>query len=176
MTVDLSLTAENRLVQRSVREFASAEIEPHIRDWDAKHEVHREVLQRMGEAGFLGAPIPEQYGGSAFDYVSLGILCEEPDAYSDTLTAVVVPDGIDAGEVMRIAAERYGLALGVGLGKLRGRVFRIGHLGALGELEVLATIAGCELALAEAGVDVELGSGVAAAQRAYVPATVGARA
>jgi alkylation response protein AidB-like acyl-CoA dehydrogenase len=77
MPIDLSLTEENRLVQSTVRDFAAAEIEPHIREWDAKHEVHREVFARMGELGFLGAPIPAQYGGTGLDYVSLGIVCEE---------------------------------------------------------------------------------------------------
>ena len=75
--IDLSLTPENRLVQDSVREFTAVEIEPFIRDWDANGEVHREVFTRMGERGFLGAPIPEEYGGAGMDYLSLGILCEE---------------------------------------------------------------------------------------------------
>ena len=57
--------------------FAAKEIEPHIREWDSRHEVHPEVFARMGELGFLGAPIPEEYGGNGLDYVSLGILCEE---------------------------------------------------------------------------------------------------
>src|SRR5215210_5259161 len=77
MPIDFTLTNENRLVQSSVRDFAANEIEPHIREWDAKHEVHREVFSRMAELGFLGAPIPEEYGGPGLDYVSLGILCEE---------------------------------------------------------------------------------------------------
>ena len=77
MSIDLSLTDENKLVQSTARDFAKAEIEPYIREWDAKHEVHREVFARMGELGFLGAPIPAEYGGTGLDYVSLGILCEE---------------------------------------------------------------------------------------------------
>jgi glutaryl-CoA dehydrogenase (non-decarboxylating) len=77
MPIDLSLSDENRLVQDSVREFTAAEIAPHIAEWDRRHEVHREVFARMGELGFLGAPIPEPYGGAGMDYVSLGILCEE---------------------------------------------------------------------------------------------------
>jgi alkylation response protein AidB-like acyl-CoA dehydrogenase len=77
MPIDLSLTDENRLVQSTVRDFAINEIEPNIRDWDAKHEVHREVFARMGELGFMGAPIPTDYGGASLDYVSFGILCEE---------------------------------------------------------------------------------------------------
>ena len=77
MSIDLSLTDENKLVQSTARDFAKAEIEPYIREWDAQHEVHREVFARMGELGFLGAPIPAEFGGTGLDYVSLGILCEE---------------------------------------------------------------------------------------------------
>ena len=58
MGIDLSLTDENRLVQSTVRDFIEQEIEPNIREWDAKHEVHREVFDRMAELSFLGAPIP----------------------------------------------------------------------------------------------------------------------
>jgi glutaryl-CoA dehydrogenase (non-decarboxylating) len=87
--IDLSLTDENRLVQHTAREFAAAEILPHIGEWDARHEVHREVFARMGELGFLGAPIPEEYGGSGMDYVSLGILCEELER-ADTAFRVVM--------------------------------------------------------------------------------------
>jgi glutaryl-CoA dehydrogenase (non-decarboxylating) len=87
--IDLSLTDENRLVREAVRDFTSAEIEPHIREWDARHEVHREVITRMGELGFLGAPIPERYGGSGFDYVSLGLICEELER-ADTAFRVVM--------------------------------------------------------------------------------------
>jgi glutaryl-CoA dehydrogenase (non-decarboxylating) len=89
MPIDLSLSDENRLVQEAVREFTAAEINPHIREWDAGHEVHREVFARMGELGFLGAPIPEEYGGPGMDYVSLGILCEELER-ADTAFRVVM--------------------------------------------------------------------------------------
>jgi glutaryl-CoA dehydrogenase (non-decarboxylating) len=77
MPIDLALTQENRLVQDSARAFGEAEIAPHIREWDERHEVHPEVFARMGELGFLGAPIPAEYGGTGLDYVSLGIICEE---------------------------------------------------------------------------------------------------
>ena len=104
----------------------------------------------------------------------LEILCDDPRAYSDSLTAVVVPNGIDSEAVIRRARERFDLALGVGLGTLKGKIFRIGHLGALNELEVAATIAGTEMALAESGVDVELGSGVAAVERSFTATPVAA--
>lgn len=97
----------------------------------------------------------------------LRILCEDPREYSNTLTAVVVPDGFDADAVLRLAEERLHLSLGTGLGELRGRVFRIGHLGWLNELEVLATLAGVELALRLSGVPVPLGEGVRACQEFF---------
>ena len=68
--VDFTLTDENRLVQQSARAFAEAEILPYIREWDEKGEVHRELFEKMGEQGFLGAPIPEAYGGAGMDYIS----------------------------------------------------------------------------------------------------------
>jgi len=97
----------------------------------------------------------------------LEILCDRPDAYSDSLTAVVMPEGKDANAVIARARSRYGLALGVGLSQLRGRVFRIGHLGALNELEVLATLGGVEMALRDCGLSVGAGSGVAAAEECF---------
>ena len=69
--------------------------------------------------------------------------------------------------MIEVAARRWDLALGSGLARLNGKVFRIGHLGDLNPLMLLAALGGTELALREAGVDVTLGSGVAAAQRWY---------
>jgi alanine-glyoxylate transaminase/serine-glyoxylate transaminase/serine-pyruvate transaminase len=96
----------------------------------------------------------------------LDLLAGDPARASNSLTAVVV-DELDSHKVVKVAAERLNLALGVGLGQLRGRVFRIGHLGSLNELEVLATLAGTELALLYSGRAIELGVGVAAAQRFF---------
>jgi glutaryl-CoA dehydrogenase (non-decarboxylating) len=86
--VEFALSDENRLVQQSARAFAEAEILPHIREWDEKGEVHREVFTRMGAQGFLGAPIPDAYGGSGMDYISFAILCEELER-ADTAFRVV---------------------------------------------------------------------------------------
>jgi len=107
----------------------------------------------------------------------LSNLCENPEYYSNTLTAVVVPEGVDSDDVMRVARDRFGLALGVGLTRIKGKVFRIGHLGALNELEVLGTLGGVEMALVESGVQIELGSGTAAAQSLFTraPETAGRR-
>ncbi len=97
----------------------------------------------------------------------LELLCRDPAEYSNTLTAVVVPPGVDSDDVLCIAEEHFNLSLGTGLARLKGRVFRIGHLGWLNELEVLATIAGVELAMHRAGVPIHLGSGVTACQQLF---------
>jgi glutaryl-CoA dehydrogenase (non-decarboxylating) len=86
--IDFSLTDENKLVRETARSFVEAEILPHIRGWDANAEVHPEVFGKMGELGFLGAPIPEAYGGSGMDYISFAILCEELER-ADTAFRVV---------------------------------------------------------------------------------------
>lgn len=88
MTIDLEPSDENRLVRQSARAFAEAEILPHIREWDERGEAHPEVFARMAEQGFLGAPIPEAYGGSGMDYISFAILCEELER-ADTSFRVV---------------------------------------------------------------------------------------
>ncbi len=87
--IDLTLTPEQRLVRESARAFTTAEILPHIREWDERREVHREVFDRMGELGYLGAPVPEAYGGAGLDYVSFGLLCEELER-ADTAFRVIM--------------------------------------------------------------------------------------
>jgi len=86
--IDFTLTEENRLVRDAARAFVEAEILPNIREWDEKGEVHREIFAKMGELGFLGAPIPERYGGAGMDYVSFALLCEELER-ADTAFRVV---------------------------------------------------------------------------------------
>lgn len=94
----------------------------------------------------------------------MGICCRDPRWESDVVTAVVVPPQDDARRVIDIAFRRYDLALGAGLSRLAGRAFRIGHLGDLNELMLLGALAGVEMAMADAGIEVLPGSGVAAAQ------------
>src|SRR5512134_3938789 len=86
--VDFSLTDENKLVQHAARAFAEAEILPHIRDWDDGDGYPRDLFDKLAEQGFLGAPIPEAYGGSGMDYLSFAILCEELER-ADTSFRVV---------------------------------------------------------------------------------------
>ena len=97
-----------------------------------------------------------------------------PELQSDTVTAVVVPEGRDGTALVKHAAEVYGVAFGVGLGEVAGKVFRIGHLGMLTEVMVLSGLATAEMCMADLGWEVRLGSGVAAAQEYYRQTTGGA--
>jgi alanine-glyoxylate transaminase/serine-glyoxylate transaminase/serine-pyruvate transaminase len=89
----------------------------------------------------------------------LPIQCADPGVYSPVLTGVITPVGIDADAVRRLIHRRFDMSLGTGLGKLKGRMFRIGHLGDSNDLTLLATLAGCEMGLKLSGVKLA-GSGV----------------
>jgi alanine-glyoxylate transaminase/serine-glyoxylate transaminase/serine-pyruvate transaminase len=82
----------------------------------------------------------------------LEIVCEDPNEYSDTVTAVFTPPGHDADQLRKIILEKFDLSLGTGLAKLQGKVFRIGHLGSFNDLMLAGTLAGIEMGLALAGV------------------------
>jgi alanine-glyoxylate transaminase/serine-glyoxylate transaminase/serine-pyruvate transaminase len=92
----------------------------------------------------------------------LEVLCLDPREHSAALTAVLLPDGHDADEVRRVVLERFDMSLGAGLGKVAGRVFRIGHLGDFNDLMLAGTLAGVEMGLSLAGVPIER-AGVGAA-------------
>ena len=82
----------------------------------------------------------------------LEVLCQEPREYSSILTAVVMPDGHDADALRQVILNQYDMSLGAGLAKLKGRVFRIGHLGYFNDLMLLGTLGGVEMGLFAAGV------------------------
>jgi alanine-glyoxylate transaminase/serine-glyoxylate transaminase/serine-pyruvate transaminase len=97
----------------------------------------------------------------------LSLCAKEPRWYSDTVSAIMVPPGFNGAEVIDIAYRRYNLALGAGLARMSGKLFRIGHLGDLNELMLLGGIAGAEMAMRDAGIKVVPGSGVAAAEEYF---------
>jgi alanine-glyoxylate transaminase/serine-glyoxylate transaminase/serine-pyruvate transaminase len=102
----------------------------------------------------------------------LPIQCAEADVYSPVLTGVIMPNGTDADAVRRLIYDRFDMSLGTGLGKLKGRMFRIGHLGDSNDLTLLGTVAGCEMGLKLSGVKLA-GSGIQAAMEHFAshPAT-----
>jgi alanine-glyoxylate transaminase/serine-glyoxylate transaminase/serine-pyruvate transaminase len=96
----------------------------------------------------------------------LPIQCADPAVYSPVLTGVVTPVGVDADALRKLIHTRFDLSLGTGLGKIKGRMFRIGHLGDSNDLTLLATLTGCEMGFKLAGVKLA-GSGVQAAMDHY---------
>jgi alanine-glyoxylate transaminase/serine-glyoxylate transaminase/serine-pyruvate transaminase len=97
----------------------------------------------------------------------LELCAQHPDLYSDTVTAIMVPEGKDANLITQHAYEAYGVSFGGGLGQMAGKLFRIGHLGAMTDVMALSGIATAEMVMADLGYDIKLGSGVAAAQQVY---------
>jgi alanine-glyoxylate transaminase/serine-glyoxylate transaminase/serine-pyruvate transaminase len=102
---------------------------------------------------------------AAVDAWGLRNCAHGPEWFSDTVTAILVPEGFDANDVIRTAYDRYELSLGGGLNKVAGKVFRIGHLGWLNEIMVLQALGGVELAMQDVGIAFEPGCGVGAAVR-----------
>lgn len=102
----------------------------------------------------------------------LELVARTPDLYSDTVSAIYVPEGFDSNELTDHAFNSYGVSFGIGLGEMNGRAFRIGHLGSLTDVMVLSGLATIEMAMADLNYPIELGSGVAAAQEHFrSPAT-----
>ncbi len=128
----------------------------------------RESLAMLFEEGLENVFARHHYlaGGARAAVAAWGLkLCaKEPKWHSDTVTAIMVPPGFNGADVIDRAYRRYNLALGAGLNQVAGKLFRIGHLGDLNELMLLGAIAGAEMAMRDVGIEVELGSGVAAAQ------------
>ncbi|HLY57297.1 MAG TPA: aminotransferase class V-fold PLP-dependent enzyme [Stellaceae bacterium] len=97
----------------------------------------------------------------------LKLCAKEPKWHSDTVSAIMVPEGFNGADVISTAFRRYNLALGAGLSKVAGKLFRIGHLGDLNELMVLGALGGAEMAMLDVGIPIEPGSGVGAAQKHF---------
>jgi alanine-glyoxylate transaminase/serine-glyoxylate transaminase/serine-pyruvate transaminase len=112
----------------------------------ARHQRHAEATRRAVRAW------------------GLEVLAANPAEYSGSLTAVLVPAGHDADRVRKVILEHFDMSLGTGLGKLAGKVFRIGHLGDFNDLTLLGTLAGVEMGLQLAGVPIRQGGVQAAMQ------------
>ncbi|MBN8189390.1 aminotransferase class V-fold PLP-dependent enzyme [Salipiger thiooxidans] len=97
----------------------------------------------------------------------LELCAASPEVYSDTVSAIRTPDGFNATDIVSHAAQTYGVAFGTGLGEVAGKVFRIGHLGSLTDVMTLSGLATAEMCMVDLGLDITLGSGVAAAQAFY---------
>lgn len=132
----------------------------------------REALRMLFEEGLENVFARHRYLASgvraaAAEGWKLKLCAKEPKWYSDTVSAVMVPEGFNGAEVIRRAYYRYNLALGAGLSQVAGKLFRIGHLGDLNELMCMGAITGAEMAMRDVGIRVEPGSGAAAAAEYY---------
>jgi glutaryl-CoA dehydrogenase (non-decarboxylating) len=87
--IDFELTEDHKAIRQTVRDFATKEVAPRIKELDEKQQVDRSILDKMGELNLLGVCIPEEYGGAGFDYIALGLVCEELEAV-DTFMRVVM--------------------------------------------------------------------------------------
>ena len=105
----------------------------------ARHDRHAEAARRAIQAW------------------GLDILCKNPKEFSSTVTAVMVPEGHDADYVRSLIRDNFDMSLGTGLGKVKGKIFRIGHLGDFNDLALLGTLAGVEMGLGLANVPHQIG-------------------
>src|SRR6266581_8117950 len=105
--MDFKLTAEQELVRETARSFVDKELIPHVREWEAKGEVPRSFYARMAALGFLGAPVPEEYGGAGMDYVSFALLVEEISRGSSSVrTTVSVQTSLSETTLMLFGSEK----------------------------------------------------------------------
>jgi alanine-glyoxylate transaminase/serine-glyoxylate transaminase/serine-pyruvate transaminase len=128
----------------------------------------RESLKMLAEEGLQNVLTRHSYlaGGvraAVLEGWKLKLCATEPKWYSDTVSAVMVTEGINGADIITRAFKRYNLALGAGLARMAGRLFRIGHLGDCNELMLMGALAGCEMAMVDCGMKIAPGSGVAAA-------------
>jgi alanine-glyoxylate transaminase / serine-glyoxylate transaminase / serine-pyruvate transaminase len=133
----------------------------------------REALQMLHEEGLPNVFRRHQRHAEATRAAvrawGLQVVCAEPREYSNSMTAVFTPEGHDADRLRKIILENFDMSLGAGLGKLAGKVFRIGHLGSFNDLMLSGTLSGIEMGLRVAGVPHKAG-GVTAALNALAPA------
>jgi len=121
--MDLTLSTEQELVRQTAREFADAELGPHVRDWDRAEEIDRAVVGKLAETGFLGASLPEAYGGTGMDTVSYCLVVEEIGRADSSVRGIVsVTNGLVGKTVAKWGTEEQrrrflpGLASGEALG------------------------------------------------------------
>ena len=133
----------------------------------------REALAMLHEEGLTEVFARHQRHGDATRAAVRGwgleVLCEDPREYSNSLTAILMPDGHDADRLRTLILEKFDMSLGTGLGKLAGRAFRIGHLGSFNDLMLAGTLCGVEMGLRLAGVPHTDGGVMAALDSLGVP-------
>ncbi len=104
--MDFTLSPEHHLVAKMVRDFVQKEVQPTIKEWDRMQQMTPETLPRMADLGLLGICLPVKYGGQGFDYISLGLVCEELEAVDTSLRVVMsVHMGLNSLAVLQWGTE-----------------------------------------------------------------------
>src|SRR6266446_8451178 len=105
--IDFELNEDHLAIRNTVRDFAQKEIAPRIKELDEKQEYDRSIIDKMAELNLLGVCIPEQYGGAGFDYIALGLVCEELEAVDTSLrVAMSVHTGLCSATLFQWGSEQ----------------------------------------------------------------------
>lgn len=173
----------NAISQKALMAAKSAQLPRSFWDWQAMLAANqvgffpytpatnllfglREAIQMLEEEGlpnvFARHDRHAQATRRAVRAWGLEVLCENPAEYSSSLTAVMMPEGFEADRLLDLILDKFDMCLGIGLGKVKGKIFRIGHLGDFNDLMLAGTLAGLEMGLSLAGIPFSKG-GVAAA-------------
>jgi alanine-glyoxylate transaminase/serine-glyoxylate transaminase/serine-pyruvate transaminase len=173
----------NAISQKALEAAKSAQLPKSYWDWQAMLAANkigffpytpatnllfglREAIQMLEEEGLSNVFARHDRHAEATRQAvrawSLEILCENPAEYSSSLTAVMMPAGFEADALLKLILEKFDMCLGIGLGKVKGKIFRIGHLGHFSDLMLAGTLAGLEMGLSLANIPF-LKGGVAAA-------------
>lgn len=173
----------NAISERALRAAESARLPRSFWDWQAMLAANKqgffpytpatnllyglqEAIQMLEEEGLQNVFARHNRHAEATRRAvrawGLELLCANPEEYSSSLTAVLMPEGFDADEFLALILDKFDMSLGIGLGKVKGKVFRIGHLGYFNDLMLAGTLSGLEIGLSLAGIPFSKG-GVAAA-------------
>jgi alkylation response protein AidB-like acyl-CoA dehydrogenase len=121
--MDLTLSAEQELIRATARDFADGELGPHVRDWDRAEEIDRSVVGKLAGTGFLGASLPEAYGGTGMETVSYCLVVEEIGRVDSNVRGIVsVSNGLVGKTIAKWGTEEQrerwlpGVASGEALG------------------------------------------------------------
>lgn len=173
----------NAINEKALKVSKSAKLQRSYWDWKAILEANktgffpytpatnllyglREAIHMLEEEGMQNVFVRHDRHAEATRRAVRGwglkILCSNPEEYSSTLTAVMMPAGYDADTIREIILENFNLSLGTGLGRVKGKIFRIGHLGDFNDLMLAGVISGVEMGLSLAGVPFSKGGVIAA--------------
>ena len=153
-----------------IEAFISSLVQPNEEEWKAFRDILQEKKIKKKDM-LLEEGLPQVFARhqrwalgvrTAVQAWGLPVQCADASVYSPVLTGVITPQGVDADAIRKLIHTRFDMSLGTGLGKLKGRMFRIGHLGDCNDLTLMAALSGCEMGLKLAGVKLA-GSGVLAA-------------